>query len=56
MAGRHQGAFKQRGQDQHSKITLSIEEAFAGTQRRFNFKNRNWIPSTGQVMLKTRSS
>lgn len=44
MRGRRQGTFKQRGADQHSKITISIEEAFTGTQRVVQFqglKTRN---------------
>jgi len=52
---RHQTAFKQRGQDQHSKITLSVEEAFSGTQRRIQFQEPALDPNTGQVTLKTRS-
>lgn len=56
MHGRRQrGAFKQRGQDQHSKITLTVEEAFSGTQRRIQFQEPELDPSNGQVVLKTRS-
>lgn len=33
QSGRRQSHFKQRGSDQHSKISVSIEEAFAGARR-----------------------
>lgn len=51
----HQGAFKQRGQDQHSKISISIEEAFKGTARLIQFQEPELDPRTGKVTLKTRS-
>jgi len=47
-------AFKQRGQDQHSKITISIEEAYSGTQRLIQFQEPEPNPNTGQMALKTR--
>lgn len=53
--GRHKGASAQRGQDQHSKISISIEEAFHGTQRLIQLQEPELDPETGQVVLKTRS-
>lgn len=50
-----QREFKRRGQDQHSKIQLSVEEAFSGTQRLIQFQEPELDPATGQVTLKTRS-
>jgi curved DNA-binding protein len=53
--GRRQSTFKQRGQDQHSKIEISVEEAFTGAQRLIQFQEPELDPTTGQVALKTRS-
>ncbi len=50
-----QQSFRQRGQDQHSKITISLEEAFAGTQRVIQLQEPQLNSSTGQVELNTRS-
>ncbi len=56
MHGRRRpGRFQQRGQDQHSKISISIEEAFTGTQRGIKFQEPELDPETGQVNLKTRT-
>lgn len=52
---RSQRGFQQRGQDQHSKISISLEEAFAGTQRVIQLQEPQLNPATGQVELKTRS-
>lgn len=54
-ASRRHSQFKQRGRDQHSKINLSVEEAFEGTQRVIQFQEPELDPGTGQVILKTRS-
>ncbi len=53
--GRRQTAFKQRGQDQHSKINLSVEDAFHGTQTLIQLQEPELDPSTGEVKLKTRN-
>jgi curved DNA-binding protein len=53
QAHRRGAAFKQRGQDQHSKINLSIEEAFTGAQRSIQLQTPALDPNTGQVVLKT---
>lgn len=45
----------QRGRDLHSKIKLTVEEAFSGTQRRLQLQEPELDPSTGEVKLKTRS-
>ena len=52
---RGQRGFQQRGQDQHSKINISLEEAFAGTQRVIQLQEPQLNSATGQVNLKTRS-
>ncbi len=52
---RPHGQRSQRGQDLHSKIKLTVEEAFSGTQRRLQLQEPELDPSTGEVKLKTRS-
>jgi curved DNA-binding protein len=47
--------FQQRGEDQHSKINISIEEAFSGTQRIIQLEEPQLNPASGQVEIKTRS-
>ena len=55
MHGRRRGAAAERGQDQHSPINISVEEAFHGTQRLLQLQEPELDPNTGQVTLKTRS-
>ena len=50
-----QSEYRQRGQDQHSKIQLSLDEAFAGTHRVIQFQEPVLDPTTGQTKLNTRS-
>jgi curved DNA-binding protein len=47
--------FQQRGEDQHSKISISIEEAFSGTQRMIQLQEPQLNSTSGQVEIKTRS-
>lgn len=56
QGGRARGAqFKQRGQDQHTKIMITLEEAFNGSARILNLQEPQLNPSTGQVTYKTRA-
>lgn len=48
-------AFKQRGQDQQSKVTISLQDAFRGTERVLNLQEQVMDPQTGQVKLNKRS-
>ena len=45
----------ERGQDQYSKIPISLEEAFSGTQRVIQLQEPEINPATGRVELKTKS-
>lgn len=45
----------QRGQDLHTKISLSLEDAFSGTQRMIQLQEPALDPATGRVHYKTRS-
>ena len=54
-ARRHHTSFKQRGQDQHSKISISLEEAFSGTTRVLSLQTPEINPQTGQVAYQTRT-
>jgi curved DNA-binding protein len=54
-AGARTKAYSQRGQDIHSKIALSLEEAFSGTERMIQLQEPEFDPVTGQVKLQTRS-
>lgn len=47
--------YSQRGQDQHTKIKLSIEEAYKGTERRLQLQEPEMEPATGAIKLKTRT-
>ncbi|WP_423062453.1 DnaJ C-terminal domain-containing protein [Candidiatus Paracoxiella cheracis] len=47
--------FKQRGQDQHTKIIITLEEAFNGSTRVLNLQEPQLDPRTGQVTYKTRT-
>lgn len=53
--GHRRQAFKQRGQDQHSKITISVEEAFSGGRRLIQLQQPVLDPATGEMKLETRS-
>ncbi len=46
--------FKQRGQDQHSRVTVSLEEAFNGSTRLLTLQEPIVDYQTGQVTSKTR--
>lgn len=48
-------SFKQKGQDQHSKIAISLEEAYSGTTRSLGMREPAMNPQTGQVSYKTKS-
>lgn len=50
-----QSEFSQRGQDEHSKITVGLNEAYNGTERVIQLQEPELDPSTGQVKLSTRS-
>lgn len=50
-----QSDFSQRGQDEHSKITISLPEAYNGTERLIQLQEPELDPRTGQIQLKTRS-
>lgn len=55
-AGRaHRRTYSQQGQDIHSKIVLSLEDAFSGTQRMIQLQEPELDPETGQVKLQSRS-
>lgn len=54
-ARRRGAAFKQRGQDQHSKIILTLEEAYQGVQKMLQLQEPQIDPETGQVAYSTRS-
>jgi len=45
----------QRGQDLHSKISISLEDAFSGTHRVIQLQEPTLDPTTGMVHYKTRS-
>lgn len=50
-----QREFKQRGQDQHSRVTIGLEEAFNGSTRMLNLQSPHIDPQTGQVTYQTRT-
>lgn len=52
---RQQQASKMRGQDQHSKVAISIQEAYSGTNRQLSLQQPVVDPQTGQVHYDTRS-
>lgn len=52
-AGFREQAFKQRGQDQHAKIVVSLKEAFNGTTRELQLQ-QPVMQDNGQVILKNR--
>ncbi|MFW0078998.1 MAG: DnaJ C-terminal domain-containing protein [Coxiella endosymbiont of Haemaphysalis qinghaiensis] len=47
--------FSQRAQDQHSRIAISLEEAFYGTTRTLTLQEPTLDQKTGQVNYKTRT-
>jgi len=51
----HGSQFKQRGQDQHTKIIITLEEAFNGSTRVLNLQEPQLDPHTGQITYKTRA-
>lgn len=51
----HSTKFKQRGQDQHIKIIITLEEAFSGSTRILNLQEPKLDPRTRQVMYKART-
>lgn len=46
--------FQQRGQDQHSKITITLEEAYHGCEKAIQLQQPQLNPKTGEVQLTTR--
>lgn len=44
-----------RGQDQHSKVSISLEDAYKGTTRQLSLQQPTSDPRTGQVRYSTRS-
>lgn len=48
------GSFRRRGQDQHTKIELPIEEAYSGAQRIIQLQEPEINPANGQIEMKTR--
>ncbi len=54
--GRAQGQhFKQRGRDLHSKMAISLEEAFRGGERNLQLQDPVINPKTGQVQMQART-
>lgn len=54
--GRTQGhAYQQRGNDETSKINITLEEAYHGTERSLNIQDTESDPRTGQLKTKTRT-
>ena len=47
--------YSQRGQDQHSKINIFLEEAYRGTERTLQLQEPEMDPATGEVKLLSRS-
>lgn len=47
--------FKQRGQDQHAKIAINLEEAFQGITRVLTLQEPAMDPRSGQVTYQTRN-
>lgn len=54
QAHRGRGGFQQRGQDQHSKINITLEEAYHGCEKSIQLQQPKVDPNTGQVHLSTR--
>ncbi len=53
--GARQPRYQQRGQDQHAKITLTLEEAFSGIERMIQLQQPQIDPRSGQMRMETRS-
>lgn len=49
-----QQEWDERGQDQHTKINISLEEAFSGTERIIQFEEPEINPTTRQIKFNTR--
>jgi len=47
--------YSQRGQDQHTKIILSLEEAYSGTERMLQLQEPELNPTTSQIGYKLRN-
>lgn len=45
---------RQKGQDQHSKISISLTEAFQGSERSLSLREPSLDPKTGEVAYQTR--
>lgn len=45
---------EQRGADIHSKITISVQDAFSGTERMIQIQASQWDPNTQQMQPHTR--
>lgn len=54
-AGFRKQAFRQRGQDQHSKIDITLEEAFSGTTRTIQLQQPEIDSSTGKFAVNQRN-
>jgi len=52
---RQQAHFKRKGEDQHAKIAITLEEAYRGTQRSLTLREPEIDPKTHQVTYKTRT-
>ena len=52
---RQQQSSQMRGQDQHSKINISVQEAYSGSSRQLSLQQPVVDPQTGQVHYDTRS-
>lgn len=48
-------AYQQRGQDQHAKINIFLEEAYKGTDHTIQLQEPERDPQTGMIAYKTRS-
>ncbi|OGT47359.1 MAG: cytochrome C biogenesis protein [Gammaproteobacteria bacterium RIFCSPHIGHO2_12_FULL_41_15] len=46
--------FRQKGQDQHSKIAVGLEEAFHGTQRALTLREQHLNAQTGEMEIQSR--
>lgn len=53
--GGRQRAYSQRGEDQHSKVNIFLEEAYNGVERVLQLQEPELDPATGEVQYKTRN-
>jgi curved DNA-binding protein len=51
----HRQAYNQQGQDQHSKIKLSLEDAFSGSERMIQLQEPIHDPQSGEIKYQTRN-